>query len=723
MLVKKELEFAGKKLVLETGELANQANMSVKVSYGDTVVLVTAVMGAANPDIDYFPLSTAYEEKLYASGTIKSSRFVKRDGKPTDHAVIVRRLVDHAIRPLFPKDFINEVQIIMTVLSLDEAADPEFAAMIGTSATLLASDIPWYGPVTSAKVGYLNNDYVLNPSREVIHTESDLDMFVSFVGADQKFLAIESESNNLPEAQILGAIEFAREGVNPLLTLITDFAAEVNPKGEKFVYESQMLDAQLTADVDEFAKKRVSEIIQKSTTKNSRNELLAQLKEELFAEFDGKYKKAHMETALYNVQKKALQHMIMVEETRPDGRARDEVRSVSAKVGVLPRTHGSGLFNRGDTQALTVATLGSPSLELLIQDMHGEYAKRYMHYYNFPPFSTGETARVMGPKPREIGHGMLAEKALKPMIPSQSDFPYTILLMSEILSSDGSSSMAATCGSTLALMDAGVPIKEMVAGVAMGLMVNEDETEHVLLTDIAGMEDGAGYMDFKIAGTQTGVTATQVDLKVKGIPMSLLPKIFEASKAARLQILTEMKKAIDTPRTELSKYAPKTETLKIDVDKIGVVIGPGGKTIKKIQTDTDTELSIEEDGTVFISGSDMAQIAKAVDYVTGLTKEVKVGEIYDGEVVEILDFGAIVQILPGKSGLLHVSEIVHEYVKTVTDYVNIGDKVRVKVIETGHNGKISLSMKALVENPNGDRKAHRDYDKKDQHSRPDRRRR
>jgi polyribonucleotide nucleotidyltransferase len=719
MNITKEIEFGGKKLILETGELAKQANLSIKATYGETVILATAVSGGLNPDLDFFPLSVIYEEKLYASGMIKTSRFIKRDGRPTDDAIVTRRLVDHAIRPLFPSDFMDDVQVTLTVLSLDQEADAEVVAMIVASAALHASNIPWGGPMVSAKVGYINDEYVLNPTHEQNNNGTKMEMVVSFVGQEMKFLAIEAELNNLPENVVLGGIEFARENLKDMNKFLDDFASEINPSREKYEYESQDLDPKMIEDISNFAKDRIMEILDlgHKLSKTELSSLKRKLHEDMFAEFEGVYKKTKMEDTLSVIQKKEVQKAILEKNLRPSKRGLDELRPVSAKVGILPRTHGSGIFNRGETQALTVATLGNPSLELLIQDMYGERTKRYIHYYNFPPFSTGETGRYGIPGGREIGHGMLAEKALKAVIPDQKDFPYMILLQSEILSSDGSTSMAATCGSTLALMDAGVPITDMVAGISIGLVADEENNNYVLLTDIQGLEDYFGHMDFKIAGTKDGVTAIQLDMKVKGIPMELLPKIFERSKAARIQILDEMRKAIETPRTELSKYAPKMMTIQIDTDQIGLIIGSGGKTIKEIQSKTGAEIGIDEQGMVFISANDQESANKAFAIIEGMTKELNVGDVYEGEVEEIVDFGAFVEILPGRVGLLHLSEIAYEYVTDVRDHLNVGDKIKVKIIEVGQEGKFSLSIKALQPKPEG----YEDTRQQGRHNRNDRR--
>lgn len=702
-IIRKEIDFAGKKLVLETGELALRANMAVKATYGDSVLLVTVVSGEPITETDFLGLRVQYEEKLYASGSIKSSRFVKREGKATDDAIIARRTVDHAVRPLFPKDYMDEVQLVVTVLSLDDEADPEFLSMIAASACLQASDVPWYNHMTTARVGLINGELIICPTLKQLGEESDLDMMVSFSGEDQKFLAAEVEANVLPEEKILEAINFARDGVKPLLEFIEDFVKEVNPENNKYEYKSKALSEETMKEIQGLVGEKVEEIMRskgKDDGKQDINDELWEVREEMFEKFEGTYKKVDMELAFENIKKEVIRKIVLDEGKRIDGRKTTEVRSISIKVGVLPRTHGSALFTRGETQALTICTLGSPSDELLIQDMYGEKKKRFIHYYYFPPYSVGEVGRFGAPGGREIGHGMIAEKALSPVIPDQEEFPYTIMLVSEIISSNGSSSMAATCGSTLALMDAGVPIKDVVGGIAMGLIV-EDETfkKYKILTDLAGEEDAGGFMDFKIAGTKDGITAMQCDMKVKGIPMEILSEIFDQSKEGRMHILGEMKKAISSPRKEVSKYAPKMLTIMIDPSKIGVIIGTGGKIIKEIQEKTGTEISIEDTGKVVISSPDKEKAEQALKIVEALTKDIKVGEIYDGTVKDLLDFGALVEVLPGKIGLLHVSEIADTYVKNVEDYLKIGDAVKVKVIETGENGKFSLSKRA-VEDPN-----------------------
>ncbi|MBN1162224.1 polyribonucleotide nucleotidyltransferase [Patescibacteria group bacterium] len=714
-IIKKEIMFNGKSLSLETGELAAQTNLAVKASYGDTVILATVVSGDPNPEVDFFPLTVNYQEKLYAGGIIKSSRFVKRDGRPTDAAIITKRMVDHAIRPLFPSDYMDEVQLVLTVLSLDENSDPEFLAMVASSAVLYASDVPWDGPMVSVRVGYIDNKYVINPTRDELEENSDLDMMVSFVGDDKKFLAVEAESNILPEDTIFGAINYARDSVDDVYKLIKEFASEVNPDDKKYEYESQKIGEDVLVAVQEIAKDEVRKIIRMEYDKTELSDKRDDLKEKVLTELEGKYKKSLMIRALEELEKHEIQHLVLDEEHRPDGRGIEEIRNIECKVNLLPRTHGSGLFTRGLTQVLTVVTLGSPSMELLIQDMYGETNKRFLHYYTFPPFSTGETGRVGGfPRSREIGHGMLAERALRPVIPDQKEFPYTILLVSETLSSSGSSSMASACGSTLALMDAGVPIKDKIAGVGVGLITNDDFSKYKIMTDLAYMEDAFGFLDFKMTGTREGVTAIQCDMKVKGIPMDILSQVIDQSKRGRLVVLGKMEKAINAPRDTVSQYAPKMLTTKVAEDQIGKVIGSGGKTIKEIQERTNTEVFIEDDGSVVIASPDIANAQKALDIINGMTRELEIGEVFEGRVKEILDFGALVEIFPGRVGLLHVSEISHSYVEKVEDHVKEGDIVKVKIVGFGENGKISLSMKALESNPNTGDQRHGDQ-RRDSH--------
>jgi len=694
-IICKEIDFSGKKLSLETGKLAGMTNMSVKASFGDTVLLVTVVAGEYNTEIDYFPLNINYREKFYASGSIKSSRFVKRDGRPTDDAIITGRMIDHAIRPLFPSDYYNETQVIITILSLDYENDPKFLSTVAVSAALHASDIPWEGPMVSARVGYINEEYILCPSRTQLDEGSQLDMMVSFIGEDKRFMAVEAEADALPEDKIMGAMEFARNSIDPIYNLISDFTKEANPDNKKMEYEPKSLPEDLIKDVADVAEKKIYKLMETGFDKDDMEEKFTAITDEVYQGLEGKYKKADMLFAMEDIKKKSLGKIILDTGKRPDGRGIKEVRPITCEVGVLPRTHGSALFSRGLTQVMTTVTLASPSQELLIQDMYGERSKKYLHYYTFPPYACGETGRVGWPKNREIGHGMIAENALRPLVPAQQDFPYMILLVSETLSSSGSTSMAATCGSSLALMDAGVPVAEIVGGIGVGLMANEDFSKYLIMTDLAYMEDAFGLLDFKMTGTKTGVTAIQSDMKSKGIPFEILPKIIEQSKEGRLHVLEIMEKAISKPRDSVSQYAPKTVSIKIEPEKIGMVIGSGGKTIREIQERTETEISIEEDGTVVVSSTDKDKAQEAADIVANLVKDVKAGEVYDGVVQEVVDFGAFVELLPGKVGLLHISEISNDFVTEIDDVIKAGDEVKVKVLDVSRDGKMSLSKKIL----------------------------
>lgn len=709
--VYKEINFADKKLSLETGKLATLTNMAVKATFGDTVVLATVASGGLNEELDYFPLIINYQEKFYASGSIKSSRFMKRNGRATDDAIVSGRAIDHVVRPLFPDDYKNQVQVIVTVLSMDPEADPKFLSMIAVSAALQASSVPWGGPMVSARVGYMNDDYVMCPNRDQLNENSDLDMMVSFVGKDKKFLGVEAEANILAEEKVLGGIEFARNNLDPVLELIINFSEETNPGGVKHAYKSQALDTEMVKKVSELAKDKVEELMSCGEDKNSLQPKLDALFDNVVEKLGEEYDRKELVQAIHKLNKIVLQDMILEKGVRPDGRGITEVREITSEVGLLPRTHGSALFNRGVTQVLTAATLSAPSSELLVQDMYGERSKKYLHYYNFPPYCVGEVGRVGYPKNREIGHGLIAEKALIPVIPSQKDFPYMILLVSETLGSSGSSSMAATCGSSLALMDAGVPIKDVVAGVGVGLIATDDFSKSIIMTDLAYMEDEFGLLDFKMTGTKEGVTVIQCDMKAAGIPMNLLPKIFEQSKEGRLHVLKKMEEVISQPRTEVSKYAPKTASIIIDPDKIGTVIGSGGKTIKALQEKTESQISIDDDGTIVVSALSIDNARKAIEIIDGMTKDVMPGEIYDGVVEEVVDFGAFVEILPGKTGLLHISEISNKFVEDINTVIKAGDKIKVKVLEAGSNGKISLSKKILEPKastkPSGSRPNHR----------------
>jgi len=704
--IKKEIELGGKKLSLETGLFAPLANMAVTVRYGDTVILVTAVSNKQkSPEtVEFFPLRVDYQEKLYAGGLIKSSRFVKREGRPSDEATIVARLIDHAIRPLFPKDFADEVQVIATALSIDHVSDAEVSAMIGASAALFASDIPWNGPMATARVGIEKEDgekFILNPTNEQLENSS-LNLIVSTM-EDSGVLAMEAGANIIPEEKILKAIEFASTENKKVITLIREFAKEVGIK--KYEYLSTKLPEELMSAAKKDFYKKIEDFVETPSDKKGSTELMESIVDEMNEKYEEKYSSAYIKKAFESMEKEAVRKLVLDKGKRSDGRALDEIRPITIELDVLPRTHGSAFFRRGLTQALTITTLGSASLEQLIQSMYGEETKRYMHHYYGPSYSLGEVKPILSPGRREIGHGALAEKALIPVIPSKEAFPYAIRVVSEILSQNGSSSMAATCGSTLSLMDAGVPIKAPVAGVAIGLITNEKQDKFVLLTDMAGVEDFNGFMDFKMTGTREGVTAIQMDIKLNGIPSKLLPEIFDRSKSARLKILDLIDQAIQKPREQISKYAPRIEQVKIAPDQIGLVIGAGGKTIREIMAKSKATVDVMEnpDGSAFVSiaGVDIESVKKAKELVEGIIREVKVGDVFDGVIKRVADFGAIVEVLPNKEGLMHVSEISHEYVDDPSKLFKVGDTVKVKVIAVERDGKMSLSKKALEEAPQG----------------------
>lgn len=693
-IIKKEMQLGGRTLSLEYGELAGQANGAVLARYGDTVILATATSALPRDEAGFFPLTVDYVERLYAGGRIKGSRFVKREGRPSDEAILAGRIIDRTIRPLFPKDYKDEVQVVITVLSVDLENDPLILGVIGASAALACSDIPWEGPAGAVRVGRQAGEkegpagFILNPTEAEL-AFSDLDLVVS--GTTNEVLMVEGVADEVKEEAVLEAIEFGQAAVQPIAKLISELAAEVGMKKKEVVIEESL--KHLREDVRDFALKELKEVFEKAQAKEEFNEKIDALSEQLFEKYEGKYQKTAMANALGELTKEAVRELVIDDGKRTDGRALDEVRPLSIRVGLLPRTHGSALFQRGETQVLTIATLGSTSLEQLIEGPTGEETKRYIHHYYFPPFSTGEVGRIGSPGRREIGHSALAERALERMIPSEEKFPYTIRLVSEVLSSNGSTSMASTCGSTLALMDAGVPIKAPVSGVAMGLFT--DGKIFRVLTDIAGIEDQCGDMDFKVAGTEKGVTAVQMDMKIKGLQHKVMEEALEQARQARLSILEKMLKVIGKPREALSQYAPKVAYLKIPVDKIGAVIGPGGKMIKSIIEKTGTVIDVKEDGTVNISAQDEAKVNEARKIVEDLTREVEVGEIFEGVVKRLMAFGAFVEILPGKEGLVHVSELAHGYVARPADVVKVGEKIRVKVIEIDEQGRINLSKRAL----------------------------
>lgn len=692
--VKKETEFAGRKLSLEAGDLAFQTNMAVLARYGDTVVLATVVCNEPKIETDFFPLKVDFEERLYAGGFIKNSRFQKREGRPSDEAIITGRLIDHAVRPRFPKDFLNDTHLVVTPLSVEHDGDVETLALLSASAVLHASNVPWDGPISTVRVGMIADEFVLNPGENKFEK---LDLNLVMTSSSDKVVAMEMGANLVPEEKVMAAIKFGFEATQPLLTFVDDFAKAC--KQNTISYVSRDVDSEIYAAVEAFAKNDVVNII--TSTYLDREDQTLALNTKVYEKFEGKFSKVEMNKALAKLEKLTTRKLILEEKRRPDSRAFDEVRPLSMSIGILPRTHGSALFTRGLTQGLVVTTLGSMSLEQTIENMYGETTKRYMHHYNGPAFSLGEVGKNSSPGRREIGHGMLAEKALAPVIPSKEEFPYAIRVVSEILSQQGSSSMAATCGSSLSLMDAGVPIKAPVAGIAIGIVFNEDESQYQILTDIANFEDFYGFMDFKMTGSKDGVTAIQMDIKCHGLTLKQMEEIIAASRKARLTILAKMAETISTPRTELSAHAPRITTLKIKTDQIGLLIGPGGKTIRDIIARTGATIDVEEDGSVYVAAVDAVGGEQAIKEILAMTHEATIGEEFEATVKKVMDFGAFVEYLPGKEGLVHVSELSYEFVPNIDEVVKVGDQFKVKVVGVNDEGKISLSKKALEPRPEG----------------------
>lgn len=682
--IEKSIELGGRKLTLQTGLLAGQASGAVLASYGETVVLATVVSAPLKQDIGYFPLFVEYQERLYAGGRIKGSRWVKREGRPSDDEILSGRLIDRSIRPLFPKTYKKEVQVMATVLSVDMENDPTVVAAIGTSAAIAISQIPWKEVVVTLRVGKIDGKYVVNPLVSQM-VNSSIDLVVS--GTEKSILMVEAGAKEATEEEMLEGIEFAQKEGKKVISFINEFA-EVTGKKKEAVSEDEIT-TELKSKIKKIAGDRLGEILKEMALHEGnggifeevRSAVIAELSEESPALVAGAFEKVLKEEA----------RKLTLSGKRVDGRKFDEVRALSSEVGVLPRTHGSAIFQRGQTQVLTVATLGAPSLGQLIESAEGEESKHYMHHYSMPPFSTGEVGKVGSPKRREIGHGALAERALLPVIPTEDKFPYTIRLVSEVTSSNGSTSMASTCGSTLALMDAGVPIISPVSGIAMGLVI--DGKEHAVLTDICGMEDYlVGDMDFKVTGTEKGITTLQLDVKTLDLTHAILKEALTQAKKARAEVLESMLLTLRGPREKVSAFAPKIRVVKIPVEKIGEVIGPGGKIIKKIIAETGAEVEVEDDGSVNISGIDGAKVDAAVTMVENLVKEVKAGEIYEGVVARIQPFGAFIEILPGKDGMVHVSDMSEGFVKDPNDVVKIGQKVQVRVKEIDDLGRINLSM-------------------------------
>ena len=681
-IITQEIKVGGKTLTLEHGRFAEQANSAIVARQGDTMVLVTVVAAPLKMELDYFPLTVDYTMRLYAGGRIKGSRWVKRDGRPTDEEILTCRLIDRSIRPLFPKTYKKDVQLIATVLSVDGENDPGVLAMIAASAALATSSIPWRGPVGSLKVGTSGETFIANPLQSELET-SDLDLVLTT--NKENIFMIEAGANQVPEKRLLEALDFGQKEAQKIIKGIEELSKKIGVQKVAFDDKedeelANLIDKKFGDKILEFAKNNASH-----EGGSNASELKQAIAEEVGVE-----KANTVGPAFEKVMRKQVRKQ-MLSGVRLDGRKHDQIRELTAEVGLLPRTHGSAIFRRGQTQVLSVATLGAPNLSQLLESAEGEESKRYMHHYNFPPYSTGETGRFGQPGRREIGHGALAERALMPVLPTEADFPYTILVVSEVMSSNGSTSMASTCGSTLSLMDAGVPITAPVSGIAMGLIIEGGKV--AILSDIMGIEDGMGDMDFKVTGTEAGVTAIQLDVKTPDLTLEILTQALEQAKKGRLFILETMKKALPNAREAVSTYAPKIVQTKVPVEKIGEIIGPGGKIIKRIMADTGAQIDVEDDGSVIVSGLDQEAVERAKNTIEGIVKEVQPGEIYDGEVARIQPFGAFVNILPGKDGLVHVSDMAEDFVKDPNDIVKVGDIVKVRVREVDNLGRINLSMR------------------------------
>ncbi|MBI3385115.1 polyribonucleotide nucleotidyltransferase [Candidatus Gottesmanbacteria bacterium] len=693
-IVAKQADVDGKIMSFEVGRFAQQATSAVVGRIGDTMVLATVVEGKEKADLDYFPLTVEYAEKLYAGGRIKGSRWVKREGRASDDAILKARLIDRSVRPLFPKNYRKEVQIIVTVLSVDGENDSDILAINAVSAALAISPIPWQGPVSAARIGLVNPKegektptFLINPTFAEMDY-SELDLVVTHT--EKKVLMIEAGANQVSEDEFLSAIDFSSQKKDLILNTIKDLVKEVG--AEKKAVPEEVVDKELVEQIDKKYKKELLAMVKNKATKENQGDDLQVLAEEIVTSYEEKYELKEIIKILDKLFKKYVRELVLKENTRADGRGLKDIRPINIEVGVLPRTHGSAMFQRGQTQALTITTLGAPSLEQYLEKMEGEETKRYMHHYYMPPYSVGETGRFGFPSRREIGHGALAERALLPVIPNEDVFPYAIRVVSEVVSSNGSTSMASTCGSTLSLMDAGVPITEPVAGIACGLMTSEDQKDFRILTDIIGIEDFGGDMDFKVAGTKKGITAVQLDVKIDGLTKEMIKQTLEQSKEARLFILEKMISVMPEPRKQLSKYAPKIKVVKIDTEKIGEVIGPGGKVIRQIMAQTNTTLDVSDDGSVSIAGVSSEDVEKAASWVTMLTRQIKAGEEFEGEVKRILPFGAFVEVIPGKEGMVHVSQMSTGFVSNPSDVVSIGQKVKVRVMEIDDQGRINLSM-------------------------------
>jgi polyribonucleotide nucleotidyltransferase len=686
------VEIEGKEIVIETGTLAFQAGGAVTVQLGESEMLGTATMGDdPNESVDFFPLTVNYEERMYASGSIPGS-FFRREGRPGEDATLTARLIDRPIRPLFPKDLRNSVQVILYALSADEKQPMDIIGIIATSAALMISDIPFDGPIGGIRVGRINGEFIAYPSFEEIK-ESDLDL--AMAGSKEAILTVESNSKEVSEEVILEALEWGHKAIQPLIELQEKMAQELGK--EKREYVSFKVSEELKAQVREKSLSAINGVLEQNLEKVDFSKALDQVRDEVLEAYeeDETVSKRDVKDAFEEVLNSAIRTRILEDGIRPDGRDLKTVREVWCDVNTSPRAHGSGLFTRGLTQVMSLTTLGTPRDAQMIDNLSPVETKRYMHHYNFPPFSVGEVRFLRGTSRREVGHGALAERALLPVIPSEEEFPYTLRVVSEVLSSNGSSSMASVCGSTLSLMDSGVPIKAPVAGVAMGLVKEGDR--FAILTDIQGLEDHVGNMDFKVAGTEKGITALQMDIKLKGLSSDIMAEALKEAKAARSLIMSKMLETISAPRPELKSFVPRLESIRVPVDKIGAIIGPGGKTIREIQEETGAKIDINDEGVVFIATDNGESARLAKERIEGLTATPEVGRIYTGRVVGIKNFGAFVEILPGTDGLVHISQLESRHVKSVEDVVDVGDEITVMVTDISRDGKIRLSRQAVLE--------------------------
>jgi polyribonucleotide nucleotidyltransferase len=694
MSVIKEVLLGGKSFSVEYGKFAKQANGSVMVRYGDTMVLVTAVAANSAPEgLDYFPLQVEYREKTSAAGKFPGG-YIKREGRPTEKEILSSRQIDRPIRPLFPNEFNNETQVVALVLSYDGENDPDVIAATGASVALSVSDIPFDGPMAEVRVGRINGEFIINPTHQQLQ-QSDLELVVA--GTADSIIMVEGESKEVSETDLLDALKFAQVEIGKLVQLQLDLMNEV--KKEKMEITAVVIDESLKKDVYDLASEKFKEIVHSVLAKEERSQKNKELAESVQTSLAEKYPEQEkiIGEILHDLEKDLMRERILSEGIRLDGRNTTQIRPITIETAVLPRTHGSALFTRGETQSLTTVTLGTKNDEQSVEGLLEEYSKKFMLHYNFPPFSVGEVGRMTGVGRREIGHGNLAERGLKIVFPQEKDFPYTVRVISDILESNGSSSMATVCAGSLALMDAGVPMSKAVAGIAMGLVKEGDR--YAVLSDILGNEDHLGDMDFKVAGTKDGITAFQMDIKIKGVSYEIMEKALHQAKEGRMHILGIMNEALSTPRENLSPFAPRLITMKVETDQIGLVIGPGGKTIQGMQRLFGVDINIDDDGTISIASPNKENASKCKDYLKKLTATPEVGEVYDGVVTKIMDFGAFVEILPGKEGLLHISQIDNKRVEKVSDYFKQGDKVTVKLLKV-ENGKFSLSRKELLKEAN-----------------------